>query len=48
MDMEFANKKNAQKRFIEVCMKGRYGKIVGIEYDDNDSNPNEEQNKMRK
>jgi hypothetical protein len=48
MDMEFANKKNAQKRFIEVCMKGRCGEIVEIESDDNDNNLNEERNKMRK
>ena len=48
MDIEFANKKNAQKRFIEVCMKGRWGEIVEIESDDNDSNLNEEQKKMRK
>ena len=36
MDTVFATKKNAQKLFIEVCMKGRDGEVVEIDSEEDD------------
>ena len=48
MDTVFATKKNAQKLFIEVCMKGRDGEVFEIDSEEDDVGCSKELKKGKK
>ncbi len=48
IDSEFTTKKNAQKLFVEVCMKSRDGEVVEIDYEENDVDCSNKWKKVKK
>ncbi len=48
MDIEFTMKKNAQKLFVEVCMKGKDGEVIEIDSEENDVGCSKELKKGKK
>ena len=48
MDTVFATKKNAQKLFVEVCLKGKDGEVIEIDSEENDVGCSKELKKGKK